>query len=155
YTGHSLFASILPYLDQTPLYNQLNWNIAGWAAYPTAIDPVHENAVKTVIPGYICPSSPTGKITSWDNFIASFSFWGGAVTHYIGIAGSIQSLKPASAQSSGGTFFRNSNIAMRNLTDGSSNTFIIGEYSGYAEGQQTWLQAHGYNIQNQFDYLND
>src|SRR6187455_1555610 len=27
--GHNLFAGILPYMDQAPLYNQLNWNVSG------------------------------------------------------------------------------------------------------------------------------
>src|SRR6188768_3507660 len=51
-TGHALYADILPYMDQAPLYNRLNWVIPGYAYYSPSIDLNHENAVKTVIPAY-------------------------------------------------------------------------------------------------------
>jgi prepilin-type N-terminal cleavage/methylation domain-containing protein len=43
--------SILPYIDQAPLYNQINVNLSVY-------DPVNTPAVAAIIPMYVCPSTP-------------------------------------------------------------------------------------------------
>jgi prepilin-type N-terminal cleavage/methylation domain-containing protein len=59
-------ALLLPFLEQTTLYNKLNfsesmqtWNVAGGAYSTTASDPVTNGngpLVKTIIPTFLCPS---------------------------------------------------------------------------------------------------
>lgn len=121
-SGHNFHASILPYIDQAPLYNQMNWRI-GYDYDNTAGDPVHAAAIKTVLAVYMCPSSTT----------ASFSTYGGsmtqAVAQYVGIAGTTPNTRATS-----GSFFKNSRVSIARMTDGTSNTLMVGEYSGLAKG---------------------
>lgn len=51
YMGASWLVSLLPYIDQAPLYSQYNFNVAVNNAANAAI-------VSTVIPGFVCPSDP-------------------------------------------------------------------------------------------------
>src|SRR5262245_45609431 len=53
---HSLHTYLLPYIEQGPVYAQINL----FAFYNDTSQPAnHLNAFKTVIPTYICPSNPT------------------------------------------------------------------------------------------------
>jgi hypothetical protein len=88
----------------------------------------------TVIPAYICPSSTTQTVW-WYREGSPASFFRQAVTHYVGIAGSVRpEAMPAGATSRGGMFFRNSNRGVRDCLDGTSNSMVVGEYSGRAKG---------------------
>jgi prepilin-type N-terminal cleavage/methylation domain-containing protein len=131
-TGHNLHAGILPYIDQAPLYNRLNWSVAP-AFNQTSVDTVHEAAVQTIITAYICPSSQTTTLFSYSS---SYPIYVQGIAQYVGIEGSDQLLAPGSTYiSNGGTFFRNSKIGIHKITDGTSNTMLVGEYSGLAKGQ--------------------
>lgn len=48
----------LPYQDQAPLYNQYNFNFS-------AYEPVNANAVKTILPAQVCPSTPRTATLSY------------------------------------------------------------------------------------------
>ncbi len=122
-TGHSLLASILPYVDQAPLYNKLNWNVLGVDYDNTAGDAAHSLAIQTILPVYLCPSSTTATLLSYNQAIQGAS-------NYVGISGS----QPTTAATSG-TFFRNSSVNIAKMIDGTSNTMIVGEYSGLAMNQ--------------------
>ncbi len=50
--------SLLPYLDQGPLFNQYDTNRSCW-------DPVNAVPVRTLIPGYVCPSTPSRNPVSY------------------------------------------------------------------------------------------
>ena len=57
--GHSWSVEILPFLDQANLYNKMNWTIIGeLTTYVATTDPAFNTAVQTVVPTYICPTSP-------------------------------------------------------------------------------------------------
>ena len=47
-------AMILPYMEQQPLYDRFDFR-------RPLVDPVNDEAVKTVVPTYICPSDPKGS----------------------------------------------------------------------------------------------
>lgn len=155
--GHSWTADILPYLDQAPLYNRLNWGI-GWIYYDSpvaSIDATHELAVLTVLAAYNCPSSPTGKITGYLGTIYSppsvaangaLMCYSQAITEYTGIGGT---------SATSGSFFHNSNVSIAKMTDGTSNVMMVGEYSGLAKGQTytpTTQDSGNYNYQKWFAY---
>jgi prepilin-type N-terminal cleavage/methylation domain-containing protein len=140
-SGHSFLAAILPYIDQAPLYNKLNWSVSGWNNTGASADATHELMVKTVLPAYICPSSPKDPIAAYSAGAGSYPYLIGAITDYVGVAGSTGTSGSYGLRATSGTFFKNSKIGVFKMTDGTSNIMVVGEYSGYAKGEK----AAGYN----------
>ena len=150
-SGHNWMAAILPYIDQAPLYNKLNFSVTGWNNTGASIDANHELLVKTVLPAYLCPSDPKAPITSYNKGVAPYQFLIGAVTHYVGVAGASNGVSAGyGIRTTSGTFYKTSNISVGKLTDGSSNIMVVGEYSGYAKGEQ----AAGYAQDSAFSNFN-
>ncbi len=115
--GWGTFTFLLPHLDQANLYNTLN---PGPAAMPSAA-----NAnTQTVLSVYVCPSD-TGP-----NINAALSSHG--KSNYICVMGS--NVAPSASAVGDGLFYRHSSVRIRDITDGTSNTFAIGEryYDGAA-----------------------
>lgn len=94
---HSWQAMLLPYVDQAPLYNQIDFHRA-WD------DPVNSHLFTTEIPVYQNP-----RINS-----APYDAAGFAVSHYAG---------------NSRLFLPNGTTALRDITDGTSNTIMAGEVS--------------------------
>ena len=101
---------ILPYIDQAPLYNQFNFSITDWCFNIGA-----GTLYATKIPAYGCPSDPL-----------SLSVYGGnqyLEGSYFGVIGTTDSNQNGMLYSSlSGTPTR-----MRDVTDGTSNTLLLGE----------------------------
>jgi len=127
------WTSILPYAEQSNVYNQIDFNTPAWgclACFPAGgVNGPLLNGVKP--PYMLCPSSILPSMS--DNGLNL------VIPHYVFIAGATD-LDPQAAQagssglaSIGGTFFQNSRIGFRDMTDGSSNTIVIGEQSDYAK----------------------
>ena len=124
---------LLPQLDQAPLYNQINFNVG--------IDQAANNAVRVqTLPTLLCPSDTaplrwqtakrdlsTGALVSNICEVASSNYVGMFGTFEPGVGGD-------------GVFFRNSKIGLRDLTDGSSSTLLVGERS-FRLGEATWTGA--------------
>ncbi len=149
-TARGWLAMILPYIDQAPLYNNINFNADSLLSNPN--NPGNIAAAQTVIPVYLCPSDDgnnNGKLAnrSDDPFGTNTTFWG--VTNYKACAGSnwawgIAAWNPVSsptgrnANSTDGLNFGNGVLCsdqtsvnaptrVRDVTDGTSNTFFAGE----------------------------
>lgn len=132
---------LLPYIDQAPLYSK--YNSSGSAStYPSAggtavDDPVtNGNAlvVKTIVRAFLCPSDNGSEIitATGSNYgiSAMNTGTGGAKTNYDFMAVSpIQSCEIwANLANTRKTMFGdNSNANFRDVSDGSSNTFMMGE----------------------------
>ena len=123
---------ILPYIEQSALYNQFNANLA-------IHDPVNVPFINNVLPAWQCPSDP--KPDKWQieeegspgTVLAELP-----TANYIGVFGTEEldgcenapGTAPvlANGQCRGnGIFYHNSKVQMRDITDGTTNTFIIGE----------------------------
>lgn len=133
--GWSTF--LLPYMDQAPLYNQINFN-----------GPPHDKDGKplplfqTLLAGYRCPTDPAPDLNplrgeyATSNYSGNFGdvparlsplglgdFWPGGVV---------------APMRSRGIFARNSSVRIAHITDGTSNTFLAGE-RGFASGAGIWV----------------
>lgn len=136
--GHAWQAFVLPYLDQSAVYNRINWSLPGWIWPPVVgtIDPNHTLAVNTVLTVYLCPSSTQNSKV---NIVPS------SPAHppnklgnceYVGIAGSDRNPRTGWENASNrGAMFLNSRTGVRDFIDGTSNTIFVGEFSGVTECQ--------------------
>jgi len=138
-TGVNWRASILPQLDQGPLFNRLNFDsgsFSGYSANPASGG--NQALVGLAITPYLCPSSrvdPFINTTSplYDNAARL------QVMHYVGIAGAYPDPAGRAAECNSGNYgpacnngiLRPANRALlRDVTDGTSNTIVIAEQSG-------------------------
>lgn len=158
-SGFAWGALILPQLDQSPLYNSLNFSLPCWA-------PAHAAAARTKLAAFLCPSATGGSdgfvVERWTSGSsaapkspAPFSpplFF--AHAHYLTSAGihqpwgrdpaySADFSQPEPIPATGkmatqdGAFYRNSRIRTADVTDGLSNTVFIGEHSSTLSNK-TW-----------------
>lgn len=110
-------ARILPYMDQGPLFNKIDWN-----AEPGNSGTANTEARKHEMPAYRCPSDPgnrgkTGQ-TSYGptNYVTSTADSGG----YAAGGGTYQN-------NGRSVMFLNSKTQLRDIEDGSSNTMFVAE----------------------------
>ncbi len=168
---YSWGASILPYIDQAPLYNQLNVGNV----------PMEQNlvtnlaAMQTPLPAFRCASDIGPSLNNFDDATAdpgNGNVYNAHVTsngtdriaiatsNYVMAAGTSDSTTPpvyaAQYGQAQGVGFLNSKIGFRDLTDGSSNTIFVGERAwrfnnltigaGNALGFSSETNASGSNV---------
>ena len=114
----SVFARLLPYLDQANLQGLVNWNVA----YATQV-----NVATTRVPGYLCPSEPndvmrvntsTGVARDYPaNYVVNFGTW--------------KIYEPLGGTGGDGAFFPNSKMRPADFTDGMSNTLCASEAKAF------------------------
>jgi prepilin-type N-terminal cleavage/methylation domain-containing protein/prepilin-type processing-associated H-X9-DG protein len=141
--GWGWASAILPHIEQTPLYQTIRFDQPIEA-------PVNATACTTDVRVYFCPSeagstswspcaySPAGNpgpaicTVAWSSYVAVFG------TGEPGVDGD-------------GVFSRNSAVAIKDITDGTSTTFLAGERSAKM-GPATWTGsvtgAKMYNAEN-------
>ncbi|RLS41723.1 MAG: DUF1559 domain-containing protein [Planctomycetota bacterium] len=151
-------AMILPYIDQAPMYNLVQPGTISLAAN-LAAGGAQATALTTPLPGFMCPSD-TGPnlndfnasyaVTAAEQSAAGFGTYDRRATsdgtnriaiaksNYVGVADSGDSgtpaWNPATYGPPLGLFSANSGNGIRNMTDGTSNTLIVGERAFKFEG---------------------
>lgn len=149
--GWGWSAYLLPYLDAGNLYNQFNFDMSLSDAfcYEGAGDnnygPVNNKPlVATPMPWARCPSSIAPEVFGWGTAVEP-EYLMLAVTSYKACTGAYNGghgrVPEDGPQWANGMFFRDSRIRIRDVTDGTSNTIMVGE-----SNWQTW-QAPGNNTQ--------
>ena len=124
--GHGWTASafLLPFVDQAPLYQQLNVNGPINLANTTIL-----GLARTPLPGFLCPSSPEPNPQQNPDIavVVGGTTYRIAVSNYVPIGGQNDLRCNSSTTSQTGLFFANSKINFASITDGSSNTFAYAE----------------------------
>ena len=147
--GWSWMTMLLPQFDQAPLYNVMSGNTSTLASINLGM-PIATGYTPTqaVIPGLRCPSDVGDNLVPFvhvpgANGAASTPGAGVAVansfgrTNYFGVAGYVGTFTaPVSGLTNvnvpmqtnyRGSFGENSRVGLRDMTDGSSNTAMVGE----------------------------
>jgi prepilin-type N-terminal cleavage/methylation domain-containing protein/prepilin-type processing-associated H-X9-DG protein len=135
--GWGFLAMSLPFLEQGPLHQSLNFNMPCWS-------PINAGAVKTVVPGFLCPTALNGTLTynvvdAGGNTLAVF-----ARSNYVGMAGRAGPWgdynDPAVdiSQIADGVLYRNSRTRIADITDGTSQTILAAEKTPY-HSDSTWV----------------
>ncbi len=151
--------SLLPYIDQANVFNQLNFS-ASFAAGRTEADAYEGNPVLSgfVVSLFRCPSSalptfPQDYVNKDGEQILFYNQGRGMGIHYIAISGAAPSFEWPQTTGYGdcsggwscntGIMSVNDSKRMRDITDGASNTIILAEQSGLANGEDLTSNYYG------------
>ncbi len=125
-------AMILPQLEQGPLFNSINFGLNVEA-------PQNTTALRSVVGAFACPSDPTeGPFPVTDasgKFLAT-----AAPSSYAACVGGDESDTSTGINNDGlgrGVMFRNSATRMAEITDGTSQTILVGERA-WSVSQGVW-----------------
>lgn len=111
---HTFQTMILPQLDQLPRYNLMNYE-AGNSCFDwkTTLLPANDPG-NVSVPVYVCPSDPNAGVRT--HTVTGIE----QPTNYLGVSGSAPSFED-------GILYSGSNVAIRDITDGTSMTFLMAE----------------------------
>jgi hypothetical protein len=139
---------LLPYIDQAPMYNQYNSSMPNFSpplTYPAAQMAQNVNITKTPLTVWMCPSTPLPNNFTYVWPASAFgagippttlTFQGAradysACTGVLGTFAAIAYNNNAGGDREGALIPTGSGQSgLRSLTDGSSNTFLLGERTG-------------------------
>ncbi len=129
--GWTWHARILPYVEQTSLYNQVS-SVMGTDIGGTTSAPQLLAARNTRLSFFQCPSHPDGVVNPSKN--------GYQLSTYNGVCGSVcfndDQLDQATdvGYRGNGIFFMNSRVRFGDITDGTSNTYMVAEVQDELRG---------------------
>jgi prepilin-type N-terminal cleavage/methylation domain-containing protein/prepilin-type processing-associated H-X9-DG protein len=141
--GYTFFAEILPNMEQSPIYNSINFLVSpgGHAFLGVDAGAVNRTGLVTQINSYVCPSDfpqTPYAITTSTNGYSQTSYAGSAGTFdiwhwYCGCPPGVGGLScQGSTQIAGdGVLYGNVAVRLQGITDGTSNTMAVGETSRF------------------------
>jgi len=158
---------ILPQVEQGPLFNSINFSDNGLVGtggnWGQNMSPAHTTVNRTIITSYLCPSDDSNKLFSdrkWVNVNDLPTAVTASVINYVVSTADIHthvdlfnvwSSAPADSYygcsgASNGMFYDCSSgkvTSIAECTDGTSNTFLVGENSPNYNGQLAMTSGHG------------
>lgn len=148
-TGTNWRLRIFPYMEQTSVFNQLNFaggNLSGYDKGPA--DRGNEILLKQLITVYQCPSSTNDPFANLDGA----NVRGMQNAQYVGVSGAtpdpsgradVCGASMRGIPCNNGVLSPNEEFATKDVTDGLSNTLAVGEQSGVIETNELTGGAHG------------
>ena len=135
--GWGFLALSLPFMEQGPLHQTLNFNLPCWS-------PANALAVKTALPEFLCPTAVNGSLTynvvnASGNTLATFGR-----SNYVAMAGRVgpwdEYIDPATDLFgiADGVLYRNSRTRIADITDGTSQTMLVAEKTPF-HSDSTWV----------------
>jgi prepilin-type N-terminal cleavage/methylation domain-containing protein/prepilin-type processing-associated H-X9-DG protein len=129
--GWGWAAMLLPQFEQAPTFSALNFSLAIEA-------PSNLTSRLVLVNNFLCPSDtvqPSWWAVNRDTATGAAvqNICQVAASNYVGMYGTGEP-----GPDGEGVFFRNSRIALRDITDGSSQTILVGERS-HRLGEATWV----------------
>ena len=122
--GFAWGTMILPYMEQGPLYDQFDFRL-------NAQQSPNIELGQTVLSSFLCPSdSQDDRFDVTDSNSNTYTL---ASANYVGLFGYGSVTMNAGQPVENGLFYRNSRTKMRDVTDGTSNTIIVGERMHFAD----------------------
>ncbi|QDU11243.1 DUF1559 domain-containing protein [Gimesia aquarii] len=132
-SGFAWGVMLLPFLDQAPLYNQLDLNL-------DCTDSPNIDLADEALPIFRCASDPNQGVFSVSDGTNTYQL---SSANYVGVYGYGSLTVAPGNPAEKGIMYRNSNTKVRDLTDGASNTIVVGErsYQHQFVGASSTIQA--------------
>ena len=115
--GFAWGTMILPQLDQAPLFRHFDFQ-------EDATDAHNLEHGQTALPVFRCPSDPSSGRFRVDDGTETYEL---ASANYVGLYGYGSVTMRPGRPDPAGIFYRNSSTRLRDITDGASNTMLVGE----------------------------
>ena len=170
--GHSFWVYALPFMEQNNLADQYSLEHSGWTGDPNELSQINHDVLEgVIIPSLLCPSSPIDEFPEFFPAGSSDTIEGtvnarneaatGMKPCYTGISGSwlhetaYGGGRPElGMKSKGGILFDTDEggVGFGQITDGSSNTIMLGEQSDFmlrSDGTLVEVRGdgnHGFNM---------
>jgi prepilin-type N-terminal cleavage/methylation domain-containing protein/prepilin-type processing-associated H-X9-DG protein len=125
----SLHAALLPFLEQTQIYNAINFNWACEDSSTTLPYAINSTGTNAKIAAFCCPSDPNAGMPDNNNTSNTNNYYGcvGTTLNWSQITTSYAVTTPSINQPSTGLFTWQQSYGIQNATDGTSNTIMLAE----------------------------
>jgi prepilin-type processing-associated H-X9-DG protein len=123
----SWMLAVIPYLEHDNIYREAR---ADYRNQPQPLRPIPHIHLKTVVKVFTCPADPRvdrAQFAPRDAVLVG-------LTSYLGVSGT-------NTLATDGMFFTDSQIGLRDITDGTSNTLMVGERPPSTDFQFGWWYA--------------
>jgi prepilin-type N-terminal cleavage/methylation domain-containing protein/prepilin-type processing-associated H-X9-DG protein len=125
----SLHSQILPFIEQTQVYNAINFNWGCEDDNTILCYAINSTGTNAKISSFCCPSDPNAGVPDHNNTPNTNSYHGcvGTSMYWSTISGSAQPLSQITGLQSTGLFAWQISYGLQSCTDGSSNTIAFAE----------------------------